>query len=53
MVDSCNIAVWEIRKALIDNGRQTNIIFLHAFDGMGINPKQLQPIDNPLFGFGG
>jgi hypothetical protein len=36
---SCNIAGWEIRKALMDNDNQVNIIFLHAFDRMGINPK--------------
>jgi hypothetical protein len=31
MVISCNVPGWEIRKALMDNGSQTNIIFLHTF----------------------
>jgi hypothetical protein len=53
MVISCNVVGWEIRKALMYNCNQANIIFLHAFDKMGINPKQLQPTDKPLFGFGG
>jgi hypothetical protein len=39
MVVSCIVAGWEIHKALMDNGSQANIIFLHAFERMGINPK--------------
>jgi hypothetical protein len=38
---------------LVDNGSQANIIFLHAFDRMGISHNLLKPSDNPLYGFGG
>jgi hypothetical protein len=41
MVISYNVAGWEIRKALVDNGSKVDIIFLHAFERMGITPKQL------------
>lgn len=52
-VISCNVAGWEIYKALIDNGSQADIIFLHAFEKIGISPNQLQPTDNSWFGFRG
>jgi hypothetical protein len=38
---------------LVDNGSQTDIIFLHAFDRMGISHNLLKPEDNPLYGFVG
>jgi hypothetical protein len=38
---------------LVDNGSQANIIFLHAFDRMGVSHNLLKPADNPLYGFGG
>lgn len=53
MVVSCNVVGWEIHKSLVDNGSQADIIFFHAFNKMGINPKQLKSTDNPLFEFGG
>jgi hypothetical protein len=37
---------------MVDNGNQSNIIFLHAFDRMGISHNLLKPWDNPLYGFG-
>ena len=42
-----------MHNVLIDNGSQADIIFLHAFDRMGINHNPLKPVDNPLYGFGG
>jgi hypothetical protein len=42
-----------MHKVLVDNGSQTGIIFLHAFDHMGISHNLLKPSDNPLYGFGG
>jgi hypothetical protein len=32
---------WDLYNVLIDNGSQANIIFLHAYDHMGINHSML------------
>jgi hypothetical protein len=53
MVINCSVAGWDLHKVLVDNGSQTYIIFLHAFDRMGISHSSLKPSDNPLYGFGG
>jgi hypothetical protein len=53
MVINCSVAGWDLHKVLVDNGSQANIIFLHAFDRMGISHSLLKPSDNPLYGFGG
>jgi hypothetical protein len=53
MVINCSVAGWDLHKVLVDNGSQADIIFLHAFDRMGINHSLLKPSDNPLYGFGG
>jgi hypothetical protein len=37
MVINCSVAGWDLHKVLVDNGSQTDIIFLHAYDRMGIN----------------
>jgi hypothetical protein len=47
------VAGWDLHKVLVDNGSQANIIFLLAFDHMGISHSLLKPADNPLYGFGG
>jgi hypothetical protein len=52
LVISCNVIGWELHKVLIDNGSQAYIIFLHAFDRMGINHSLLQQADNPMYDFG-
>jgi hypothetical protein len=52
MVINCNVAGWDLHKVLVDNGSQADIIFLHAFDRMGISHSLLKPSDNPLYGFG-
>jgi hypothetical protein len=44
---------WELQEVLVENGSQADIIFLHAFDQMGINHILLQPANNPLHGFRG
>lgn len=41
IVISCNVIGWELHKVLIDNGSLANIIFLHAFDHMGIKHSLL------------
>jgi hypothetical protein len=53
MVINCRVAGWDIHKVLVDNGSQADIIFLHAFDHMGISHNLLKPADNPLYGFSG
>jgi hypothetical protein len=52
MVINCSVAGWDLHKVLVNNGNQADIIFLHAFDRMGINHSLLKPSDNPLYGFG-
>jgi hypothetical protein len=53
MVINCSVARWDLHKVLVDNDSQADIIFLHAFDRMGISHSLLKPSDNPLYGFGG
>jgi hypothetical protein len=53
MVINCSMAGWDLHKVLVDNGSQADMIFLHAFDRMGISHSLLKPSDNPLYGFGG
>jgi hypothetical protein len=53
MVINCSIAGWDLHKVLVDNGSQADIIFLHAFDRMGISHNLLKPSDNAVYGFGG
>jgi hypothetical protein len=53
MVINCSVAGWDLHKVLVDNGSQADIIFLYAFDRMGISHSLLNPSDNPLYGFGG
>jgi hypothetical protein len=53
MVINCSVAGCDLHKVLVDNGSQVNIIFLHAFDRMGISHSLLKPSDNPLYGFSG
>jgi hypothetical protein len=44
---------WSHVPLTFDNGSQVDIIFLHAFDRMGISHSLLKPSNNPLYGFGG
>jgi hypothetical protein len=53
MVINYSVAGWDLHKVLVDNDSQADIIFLHAFDRMGISHNLLKPSDNPLYGFGG
>jgi hypothetical protein len=53
MVINCSVAGWDLHKVLVDNGSQADIIFLHAFDRMGISHSLLKPSDNSFYGFGG
>jgi hypothetical protein len=53
IVINYSVAGWDLHKVLVDNGSQADIIFLHAFDRMGISHSLLKPSDNPLYGYGG
>jgi hypothetical protein len=53
MVINCHVTGWDLIKVLVDNGSQVDIIFLHAFDRMGISHRLLKLADNPLNDFGG
>jgi hypothetical protein len=53
IVMNCRVAGWDLHKVLVNNGSQADIIFLHAFDRIGISHSLLKPADNPLYGFGG
>jgi hypothetical protein len=37
MVINCSVVGWDLHKVLVDNSSQAYIIFLHAFDRMGIS----------------
>jgi hypothetical protein len=41
MVINCSVVGWDLHKVLVDNGSQADIIFLHAFDRMGISHSLL------------
>jgi hypothetical protein len=53
MVINFQVAGWDLHKVLVDNDSQSDIIFLHAFDRMGIGQILLKTADNPLYIFGG
>jgi hypothetical protein len=53
MVINCSVADWDLHKALVNNGSQADIIFLHAFNRMSISHNLLKPLDDPLYGFSG
>jgi hypothetical protein len=53
MVINCHVAGWDLHKVLVDNGSPADIIFLHAFDRMGISHNLLKPVDNHLYSFRG
>jgi hypothetical protein len=54
LVIEANIASWTLGKFLVDNGSSADIIFVDAYDKMGLSRDLLQPPpDTPLYGFDG
>jgi hypothetical protein len=53
MVVTTHIDKWDVTRILVDNGNQTEILFLSIFDQMGFDRKQLKEASKPLYGFGG
>jgi hypothetical protein len=52
MVITAHIDKWDITGVLVDNGYQSEILFLLAFNQMGFDRKQLKEASKPLYGFG-
>jgi hypothetical protein len=53
MVIIAHIDKWDITRILIDNSRQAEILFLSAFDQMGLDRNQLKETTKLLYGFRG
>jgi hypothetical protein len=53
MVITTHIDKWDVTRVLVDNGNQTEILFLSVFNQMGFDRRQLKEASKPLYGFGG
>jgi hypothetical protein len=53
LVIKTNISSWTLGKLLVDNGSSADIIFVDAYEKMDLSKNLLQPLDTPLYGFGG
>ena len=51
IVVSLNIANYDVRRILVDNGSSADILFYDAFSRMSILDGHLGPISSPLVGF--
>ena len=52
-VATANVAGFTLHNILIDTGSLADILFIKAFESMGLDRQTLEPIGNSLFGFGG
>ena len=53
VVVSLNIANYDVRRILVDNGSSADILFYDAFSRMSALDSHLSPICSPLVGFTG
>ncbi|GFZ05228.1 hypothetical protein Acr_17g0008000 [Actinidia rufa] len=53
LVISATISIFNFQMILIDNGSSTDILFISAFDKIGIGRDRLHLFHTPLVGFGG
>ena len=47
------MAGYTLHNILIDMGSSVDILFIKAFESMGLDRRTLEPVGNSLFGFGG
>ncbi|GAV66156.1 hypothetical protein CFOL_v3_09666, partial [Cephalotus follicularis] len=53
VVVTLQVALFTMKRILIDSGSSTDILYKHAFDQLRIPADQLRPVKNPLVGFTG
>jgi hypothetical protein len=52
MVITAHIDKWDVTRVLVDNGSQSEILFLSTFEQMGFSKQELKEALKPLYGFG-
>lgn len=52
-VATANVASYTLHNILVDTGSSADILFIKAFESMGLDKPTLEPACNSLFGFGG
>ncbi|GAV59684.1 hypothetical protein CFOL_v3_03215, partial [Cephalotus follicularis] len=53
VVVTLQMALFTVKRILIDSGSSTDILYKHAFDQLRILADQLKPVKTPLVGFAG
>ncbi|GAV62299.1 LOW QUALITY PROTEIN: hypothetical protein CFOL_v3_05823, partial [Cephalotus follicularis] len=53
VVVTLKVALFTMKRILIDSGSSADILYQHAFDQLRIPTDQLKPVKTPLMGFAG